>query len=257
MVENLHQRISSLLKENGESHKEIVLKTEEINHLKQNLKSNEDLIKDLKASLRENEKILSTFHSKSLENASFTLQRGEEMKRKFESIYDENKLLLSENSDLKQKNLSLMDLTKEWEFKYESKINEIKYEFEREMKNTIDSYEKQMFQLEHQLNHTRKEQDADFKKSLDLLEEEFKKVLNENNEKFRGLRIAYEEKNKNESDLKDLLKAALMKNNEQESTINEFERNLNKIKKEVVEIIADRDLLQKEVFLSVLKSYMK
>ena len=247
MVENLQQRISTLLKENGEYHKEIVLRTEESDRLKQENKSNEQKIKELKISVRENEKILAEFHSKSLENASFTLHRGEEMKRKFESIYEENKVLMTENSDLKQKNSGLLDLTKEWEYKFDSKINEMKYEFEREMKKMIDTYEKQIFELSHQLNFTKKEQEVEFKKNLDLLEDEFKKVLNENNEKFRQLKFAYDDKNKNESDLKNLLKAALMKNHEQEQNINEFEQSLFKIKKEVAEIIAERDLLQKEV----------
>ena len=201
MVENLQQRISTLLKENGEYHKEIVLRTEESDRLKQENKSNEQKIKELKISVRENEKILAEFHSKSLENASFTLHR----------------------------------------------INEMKYEFEREMKKMIDTYEKQIFELSHQLNFTKKEQEVEFKKNLDLLEDEFKKVLNENNEKFRQLKFAYDDKNKNESDLKNLLKAALMKNHEQEQNINEFEQSLFKIKKEVAEIIAERDLLQKEV----------
>ena len=105
-----------------------------------------------------------------------------------------------------------------------------------------------IFQLSHQLNFSKKEQDSDFKKSLDLLEDEFKKVLNENNERFRQLKNAYEEKCKNENDIKSLLRAALMKNSEQETTINDFEQTLIKIKKDVAEIIAERDLLQKEVF---------
>ena len=248
MVENLQQRIANLLKENGELQRENKTRAEEFDRLKREMKSLDETNKELRASIRENERILSDFHSKSLENASFTLQRGEEIKRKFESIYEENKILISENSELKQKNSSLLDLTKEWEFKFDSKINEMKYEFEREMKKLTDDYEKQIFQLSHQLNFSKKEQDSDFKKSLDLLEDEFKKVLNENNERFRQLKNAYEEKCKNENDIKSLLRAALMKNSEQETTINDFEQTLIKIKKDVAEIIAERDLLQKEVF---------
>jgi len=247
IVENLHQRVSLLLKENGEFHKESVLKSEEIDRLNRELKSSESLIKELKISLRENERILSDFHSKSLENASFSLQRGEEMKRKFESIYEENKVLISENSELKQKNSNLLDLTKEWEYKFDGKFNEIKYEFEKEIKKMMDSYEKKIFELSHSLNYSKKEQDNEFKKNLDLLEEEFKKVLNENNEKFRQLKQAFDEKNKNENDLKNLLKAALMKNNEQEGIIGDFEMSLQKIKKDVGEIVTERDLLLREV----------
>jgi len=253
MIENLQQRISTLLKENGEFQKEIKFRIEESDRFKYQMKSLEDSNKELRSSIRENERILSDFHSKSLENASFTLHRGEEMKRKFESIYEENKVLISENSELKQKNSSLLDLTKEWEFKFDCKINEMKFEFEREMKKMVDNYEKQIFQLTHQLNFSKKEQDVEFKKNLDLLEEEFKKVLNENNDKFRQLRMAYDEKSKNENDIKSLLKAALMKNNEQELTINDFEQTLVKIKKEVNEIIAERDILQKEVYKKLKK----
>lgn len=250
MVENLQQRISGLLKENGEFQREVKVRADEIERLRRELKSLEDTNKELKASIRENERILSNFHSKSLENASFTLQRGEEMKRKFETVYDENKVLVSENSELKQKNSSLMDLVKEWEVKFDAKINEMQFEFERETKKMADDYEKQIFQLTHQLNFSKKEQEAEFKKNLDLLEEEFKQVLNENNEKFRQLKSSYEEKLKNEGDLKNLLRAALMKNGEQEATINDFEQTLIKIKKEVTGIMSERDLLQKEVFSS-------
>ena len=88
-------------------------------------------------------------------------------------------------------------------------------------------------------------------KNLDLLEEEFKKVLNENNEKFRQLKQAYDEKNKNENDLRNLLKAALMKNGEQEGIIGDFEMSLQKIKKEVWEIVAERDILLREVSMKI------
>lgn len=156
MVENLQLRISNLLKESSEFHKELSLKKEENDRLKHELRSNEDIIKELKASVRENEKILANFHSKSLENASYTLQRGEEMKKKFESVYEENKILVTENAELKSKNAGLLDLTKEWEFKYESKMNELKFETEREIKKLIDDYEKQLFQLNHQINYAKR-----------------------------------------------------------------------------------------------------
>lgn len=89
----------------------------------------------------------------------------------------------------------------------------------------------------------------EFKKNLDLLEEEFKKVLNENNEKFRHLKALYEEKAKNEMDSKNLLRAAMLKNQEQENVIREFEQTLTRIKREVGEIIAERDSLRAEVIL--------
>lgn len=247
LIENLQQRITTLLKDSSEAHKELLMKKEENERLRQDLRTNDENIKELKAAIRENEKILASFHSKSLENASISLQRGEELKKKLESLYEENKTINSENSELKMKNSSLLELIKEWEYKYDNKIKEIQYETEQETKKLVDEYEKQIFQLNHQLNFSKKEQEIEFKKNLDLLEDEFKTVLHENNEKFKQIKQVYEEKCKNEADLRSLLRAAVIKNQEQETTIHEFEQILLKIKKDVGEIIAERDYLRNEV----------
>jgi len=44
---------------------------------------------------------------------------------------------------------------------------------------------------------------------MDMLENEFKKVLMDNNEKFRLLKSAFEEKSRSESDNKQMLKVTL------------------------------------------------
>jgi hypothetical protein len=52
------------------------------------------------------------------------------------------------------------------------------------------------------IEEERRVRELEFKENLDLLEGEFRKVLMENTEKFRQLKIAYEEKSRSESDAK-------------------------------------------------------
>ena len=78
-----------------------------------------------------------------------------------------------------------------------------------------------MRECEKQLEEERKVRDREFKENLDVLEAEFKKVLLENNEKFRQLKVAFEEKHKSEVDAKQLMRVAVLKNTEQEEVINE------------------------------------
>ena len=47
------------------------------------------------------------------------------MKRKNEELYDENYRLQKEKEEMKDRMRELTELLREWEFKYESKINEI------------------------------------------------------------------------------------------------------------------------------------
>ena len=56
------------------------------------------------------------------------------MKRKNEELYDENYRLQKEKEEMKDRMRELTELLREWEFKYESKINEIeaKHALERQ-----------------------------------------------------------------------------------------------------------------------------
>lgn len=81
---------------------------------------------------------------------------------------------------------------------------------------------------------------------MDLLESEFKKVLLENNEKFRQLKSAFDERCKSEQDCKQLMRVAVQKNNEYEVLVNDMQQNLIKLKKEVSEIMIEKESLQTE-----------
>lgn len=107
------------------------------------------------------------------------------MRKKYETLYEENHNLQSENSNLKQRVSELLDLCREWEFKFEKKIDEYTYRSESDKRN----YELEKEKIQREINEFySKEIDRNnqqFKENMDMLENEFKKVLMENNEKFR------------------------------------------------------------------------
>ena len=64
LVDNMQARLTQVLKENGEYHREIAVKSEELERLKNKARDDDKLITELKAQLKENERALAEFHSK-------------------------------------------------------------------------------------------------------------------------------------------------------------------------------------------------
>lgn len=69
---------------------------------------------------------------------------------------------------------------------------------------------------------------------MDLFENEFKKVLLEQNQKYRDLQMAFQDKGKTEGDMKNLIQVTIAKNNEQEDIITELTDALEQVKEQYV-----------------------
>lgn len=160
--------------------------------------------------------MLSEFHSKALDSANTNLMRNEDMRKKYDATLEENKVVHQENSQLKSRVSELLELCREWEFKYEKKVDEMTYRNEGDKKQAVEEVLKKERETQKNLEDLLRARENEFKENMDLLESEFKKVLLENNDKYRQLKVAFEEKSRSEADSKQLMKIAVAKNNEYE-----------------------------------------
>ena len=78
-----------------------------------------------------------------------------------------------------------------------------------------------------------------------MIKESFR--LLENNEKFRNLKISFEEKAANENELKQMLRVSVQKNNEYDEVIQDLNKALQRLKREVTEVIAEKEQMSREV----------
>ena len=69
----------------------------------------------------------------------------------------------------------------------------------------------------------------------------------ENYDKFRRLQQAFEEKSKSEQEARHLMRIAVQKNTQQESVIEDLQIALQKVRKEVPEIVSDKEQALKEL----------
>lgn len=163
--------------------------------------------------------MLNEFHSRALDTANTNLMRNEDMRKKYDTTMEENKQLLSEQGQLKARVAELLELCREWEFKYEKKVDEMTYRAEGEKKLAVDEVLKTERETQKRLEELLRTRESEFKENMDLLESEFKKVLLENNDKYRQLKVAFDEKSRTEADAKQLMKISVAKNNEYEQII--------------------------------------
>ena len=255
LVETLQIRVESLLKENGESTKELSLRIEEISRLKETLSSAENRISELKAVIRENEKNLNDLHSKSIENSNMNLLRAEELQRKYDELQKTMERKIDENRKIAEKNHELVDLIQEWERKFDERVNEALKAEEGKLRRKEAENAKFLEEIDSKYGKQIEDSEEKFKVNMDLLEEEFKKVLLENNEKFKQLKVAYDEKYKNELEMKQFLKLTVAKNSDMERIIEEQTELLKKLKKEYTDVFSEKESLSKNVILLFQISY--
>ena len=117
-MENLQTRISKLLKENGEYHRELFKRMEEIEKITQKVQSAGIETAQLRAVIKENEKNLQSFHNKAIESSNQNLQRSDTLQRKCYDLEKQVEKQLDEKNLLLDKNREMVDLCKDWENKY-------------------------------------------------------------------------------------------------------------------------------------------
>ena len=93
-------------------------------------------------------------------------------------------------------------------------------------------FEKKLIQLNKTHDDQIRAKETEFQKNMDLFEEEFKKVLLEQNQKHKDLQMAFKEKERTEGDIKNLFKVTIAKNNEQEDLIQELTETLELAKEQ-------------------------
>ncbi len=120
----------------------------------------------------------------------------------------------------------MVDLCKEWESKYSHRIDDIKREQQTELMNLKYACDKKLQEVTRAHDDEMREKEQEFQKNMDLFEEEFKKVLLEQNQKYKDLQMAFKDKGRTESDIKNLFKVTIAKNNEQEDLIQELTETL-------------------------------
>ena len=74
-------------------------------------------------------------------NAEDSVQKSEQIQVKYEAVLIENKHISEEKNAMKLRNSELLELCREWEHKYERKIDELCFKFERELKEKDTAYE--------------------------------------------------------------------------------------------------------------------
>jgi Chromosome segregation ATPases len=247
LVEKLQSRVGELLKENGEYSKELAIRLDEINKLRENLTAADGRIAELKAIIRENERNLTELHTKAIESSNLNLHRTEELQRRYDELLKNYEAKNEEMKRITDRNQELVDLVKEWEKKYDEKIHEITRQ-EHERTRLIE--EDLVRRIEDMERNHKKEiarNEEKYKENMDLLEEEFKKVLLENNEKFKQLKAAFEEKCRSETELKQYIKLTVTKNTELEKIIEEQNEMLKKLRDEYAIALQEKEKLEKSV----------
>ena len=247
MIDSLQNRIGDTMKENGEYHKELSLRMEELSKLKENLNDAEIRIGELKAVIRENERNLTEIHTKAIENSNLNLLRSEELQKKYEGLHVTYEDKCKEYQHLVEKNKELIDLVKDWEQKFNSKLHAHESNRNEALDDAERSYQKNLEELCERYKKEQQKQEEKFQNNMDMLEDEFKKVLMENNEKHKQLKIAYEDKCKNESELKDFMRVTVGKNTEQERLIEQQNDILRRLKDEYTRTLQEKDDLARTV----------
>ncbi|KAL4487052.1 hypothetical protein ABPG72_001504 [Tetrahymena utriculariae] len=247
IVETLQLRITDLIKENGQYHRELAIRQDQTDKQASEIKNLQEDIIEMRGRLRENEQTLSEFHKKALDQTNSYVTKYEQINKKYEQVLEENKLMANENGMLKTRVQELLEITREWEYKYEKKVDELSYKHEQYIRDIQQEFaQREQFQ-EKQLREWEKAKEDEFKENIEMMEQEFKKYFLENNNRFRELSRAYEEKCKQEQDSRHLMKVAVQKNSDQSNLIEELQNALLKVKKEVAEIVNERDVAQKEL----------
>ena len=246
-IESLQARVENLLKENGELTKELSFRIEEISGLKENFSLAESRISELKAVIRENEKNLNDLHSKSIEHSNVNLLKAEDLKRKYDDLQRVFENKIDENKKIVENNHELVYLIQEWEKKFDDRVNEVLRDDENKLRMKEEEHSKILEDVNCKYRKQIEKSEERLKANMDLLEEEFKKVLLENNDKFKQLKVAYDEKSRNEMEMRQFLKLTVAKNSDMERIIEEQTELLKKLKKEYTGVLSEKEYLSKNV----------
>jgi hypothetical protein len=147
------------------------------------------------------------------------LLRNEEIRKKYEEAMEESKHSMQECNQLRERVTELLEICRELEYKYDKKVDEMNYALEGERRTAHEEGQRRERELREAMESELERQNAQFKENLDLLESEFKRVLMENNEKFRQLKIAFDERTQSEAEARQLMRAAAAKASEYEGVV--------------------------------------
>ncbi|CAD8168326.1 unnamed protein product [Paramecium octaurelia] len=246
LITQLQNKISELLQLNGQLSKENQILIEQQNVQKVKDQEKDFKLSEYKIQLKEAEKQLQEFHKNAVEQASQTLMRQEQLQSKSEQINQENRSLYQDNSQLKRRIQELLEICREWEVKFETSQKENEQQLQIQLQQVVHEYEQKLQVQQSQYEQQLQEFETESKLMQDQLENEFRNLFQENMEKFKQLKLQYDEKCRIEVQQSQEIKILQGRLLEQESLIKELQSALIRLKREVQEFCQEKDLAKRE-----------